>query len=647
MKTLFFTINFIFFVSALFAQEFTTGMETIFTSEHATDHLQHVKSAVDSKDVLHVVFTGHDNHLYYGTNQSGSWNVEQLGYFDTEYEESFDVVKLPNIAVDPYDNVHIVTFDRYGEKLVYGKKNANAGEFRLETVGLSPEPLRLYVYGSMGVEYSDLAADKNGGLHLICKSDYTDKTEARFQQCATYFYKPPSSAIWQLEVLIHDPQFNDRNWAYGTSSSIACYDDMVYVAIGGSNELHFGTRKISGGIWDIEKLLNTPDEVINSGKDETSLAISPNGSITFAFKDRTDAEDEPAWRGISIFSRNTCGNNEWQGYNFSTNLPITNATVGNPALAFDKNGKLYLAFGQNEYSLWHLSCDCDSKYKKIFALENQNGDIDMVVGKGNTVYTFFTSVYDNQLRLLTAKPVGSTQACNYPPSIVGHTGKTNLKPGEKWTGTITASDPECDKIFFESIIHNEIFTLQDHGDGTATITATMPEGEGKGTPGLSVWALDENHPNTNNEVSVISFNLVITPEGQEKGSIKVENKCTGGNHGKAVKGNTHSTAAEALNNTEEPALNHTEANPNTEEGSNAGCEKFLDDYQAFSERYIPVAKKVKENAMDVQAAVKLGEMMNEYASYATKWVTEYDCSDIPEYQKRFDEITGEIENSGQ
>lgn len=516
--------------SSLPAQEFTTSMESIFTSEHANDYLQHVKSAVDSKGAIHVVFTGsYDNHLYYGTNRNGSWDFEQLQYFDTEYTENIDVIKLPNIAVDHLDNIHIVTFDRYGEKVVHGQKNAHKGVFSLQTVDLSPEPLRLWVYGGMGEEYSDLAADKNGGLHLICKTDYTDKSEASFQQCATYFYKPPSSDTWQPEVLFHDPQFSDRNWAYGTSSSIACHEDKVYVSIGGSNELLFAARNISGGKWDIEKLLHTPDDFINSGKDDISLAVSPGGNLRFAFYDRTDDEESP-WHGLTIFSKDKCGKNEWHGYDkFNDRMARTS-----PAVAFDSNGMFYIALGYNEYSLWYQSCDCDAEYRKIFEQEDQKGQIDMVIGKDNTVYTFLTSVHDNQLRLLTAKPKGDTKACNYPPGIVKYTGKTNLKPGEKWTASITASDPECDKIRFESIIHNEIFTIDDHGDGTATITATMPEGEGKGTPGLSVWVLDDKHPETDNKASVITFQLIITPDGKEEGSIKVENKCSGGKQGKPL-----------------------------------------------------------------------------------------------------------------
>jgi len=55
----------------------------------------------------------------------------------------------------------------------------------------------------------------------------------------------------------------------------------------------------------------------------------------------------------------------------------------------------------------------------------------------------------------------------------------------------------------------------------------MPAGKEKSTLGLSVWALDAKHPNTNKETSVITLTLVVTPAERENGSIKVQNKCTG------------------------------------------------------------------------------------------------------------------------
>ena len=640
MKKLFYTIILGMFFCPLIAQEFTTKMETIYTSEKSYFYIQHIKSAIDSKNNIHCVFMNSDGNLFYGTNKSGAWKFEKLQYLDTENNETLDITKYPNIAIDKNDKIHVVTFDRYGEKLVYGNKAISANELKLHTVEISPKPLRFNVYG----EYSDLAADDNGGLHLICRSDYTDKQEFKYNQCATYFNKKTDSDKWYLQILIHDTQWDKRNWAYGVNSSIACFEDNVYAAIGGFNELHFGTRNISGGTWDIKKLLYTPDKFINSGKDMLSLAISPVGSIKFAFYDRTD-DTESTWHGLTIFSQNRCTSNKWMGYN-GFKSPIS---LNCPAVAFDNNGKFYMANGQNSYALWHQACDCDGEYKKIYSDANKRTSyVDMVIDKKNTVYTFYT--YENELNLLTVKPIGNTTNCNYPPSIVNYTGKTNLKPGEQWTATITATDPECDNITFESIIHNEMFSIKDHGNGAAIITATIPEGEGKGTQGLSIWALDEKHPDANDEVNVITFNLVITPEGQEIGSIKVKNKCTGGDNGIPLNSSTHSISKEQIqypNKPNEKSDYKKQVAGTSVDVSNLDCEKFLDEYQAFSKKYIPIAKKVKTNPTDIQAAIKLGNMMEDYSSYATKWVTDSDCKDTPKYQERFEKITDEMEAAGQ
>lgn len=521
-KLPFFVIISLLFTCTLVAQEYTTKMESIFTDTiRKSAHIHHVKSALDSKNNLHVVFLG-ERYAYYGTNQSGSWKFESLKYFDTHYKKDVDFIRLPNIAIDEKDNIHIVTFDQYGQKLVYGKKPLNTGEFKLKTVGISPKPNYLSAFLSIDGNNADLAMDKNGGLHLICKADYRKKPDFKYSQSAIYFNKPANSEKWLIEVLIYDKQWSERNWFYGTNPSIVCYKDKVYTTFGGSNELHYCTRNITRGTWDIKRLILTPDEFINSKKWWTSLAADPNGALKFAFYEGTE-DEKSLWQGVTIFSKSACGNNEWRGVEYFDNP----GAKGAPAVAFDNNGKFYLALGINAFTLLHQACDCDGAYKKIYENKDNRGDFtDMVVDKSNTVYTFFSSNYDNQLHLLTAKPKSDTKKCNFPPRIVNYTGKTNLKPGEQWTATITASDSECDKIKFDAINANKMFTIKNNGNGTATITAIMPQGEGKGTPGLSVWVLDDKHPNANNEVSVINFKLIITPEGKEKGSVKIDNKCT-------------------------------------------------------------------------------------------------------------------------
>lgn len=505
-------------ISFLHAQEYETNMQDIFTAQNESTRLQHVKSAVDKHGHIHLVFTANEHQLIYGTNQNGSWAFENLWYVDKDYNDTTDVAYYPNIAIDKNNDIHIAMFGRYQEKLYYAQKALNSKEFLFETIQISPEPLRFRVYG----KYTDMAIDKNGGLHLICSADYTDKNELKYNEGAVYFNKPANADQWYLQVLVHDSNWDENNFRYGKNSSIACYDDKVFVALGGDNDLHFGTRNISGGTWDIENLIHTPENVVNSQKYMLSLAISPFGNTKFAFFDRSDDENAP-WQGLTVFSQGKCGSKEWVGYN-GWEWP---KRMNCPAMAIDQNGKAFLALGQSGFALYEQSCDCDGEYKIIFSDDNNSADfVDMLIDNQNVVHTFFTSDYDNKLHYLTTKPKASGEMCNYPPAITGYTGKTNVGPGEEWTGTITASDAECDEIDFYSIILPEHVTIIDHTDGTATIKVLVPEGEGFGDVGFSVFIRDDKHQETNSKLSVITFMLKLTQEGNEKGYIKVENKCS-------------------------------------------------------------------------------------------------------------------------
>ncbi len=501
------------------SQDYETKMESIFVDKNENARLQHIKSALDKQDKIHLVFMANERQLIYGTNKSGSWKFEKLWYVDMDYNDTTSVAYYPNIAVDINNTVHVAMFGRYKEKLYFASKPAAGGEFIFETATISPEPLRFLVYG----EYTDMAVDKNGGLHLICKADYTDQKDFTYNQCAVYFNKRPASDKWDLQVLVHDPNWDENNFRFGIHPSIACYDEKVYVVMGGDNELHFGSKNIAGGTWDIESLVHTSDEIINSEKYMTSLAISSDGNIKFAFHDRSDEENAPL-QGLCVFSQGKCGNKDWLGYN-GWEWP---RQLNCPAIAINKNDKAYLAVGQNGFALYEQACDCDGEYTMIFENnENSSNYVDMLIDNQYKVHAFFTSDYDNMLHYLTAKPSTGTEICNYPPTITGYTGKTNVGPGEEWAGTVSATDSECDKIDFYTITKPDYITIDDHGNGTATIHASVPEGEGFGDVGVTIFIRDSYHQNIDSKVSAITFMLKLTQDGKEEGSIKVENKCAG------------------------------------------------------------------------------------------------------------------------
>ncbi len=614
-------------LNLILAQEYNIVVEAVFESSENTN-MQHVKSAVDSKGNLHVVFAdGNNNKPFYATNKSGKWEYENLTYFSEDYQEEVNVAFYPNIAIDKNDNISVTIFGRYKEDLLLAQKKTSDAKWKFISANKTSILQKFYVYA----EYSDMCIDKNGGLHLICNADYTDMSGKKHDQSAVYFYKP-ISGNWQMQAILNGIV---NEFIFGKHSSIISYENKVYASIGGSKNLHFATKNISGGQWKIEQILDTQNDM-NAWKFETSLCVSNNGNLSFAFYDYYGKSDYK-YHGLNIISKNKCKNDEW----IIDQSIHDNLYKRSPAIGIDNNDKTYIAFGGKELYLFAKSCDCKQNWEQLYKDDNINSDyIDMVIDQQNNVHVFYA--YEKKVYHLLAKPNSSTKKCNYPPIITSYTGKTNLVPGEKWEGTIAASDPECDKIKFESIIHNEIFTINDHGNGTATITATMPDGEGKGTPGISIWVLDDKHPNTDGKVSVITFQLVITPEGNEKGSIKVENKCNGSNAAKPISvGSTNQVIPSDNKSKKETAIGvNTSQTP-----GNADCEKFIKRYEDFAIKYVPVAKKVKSNPTDVQAAMKLSKLMEEFSSYSSEWVNLYDCHKIPKYKERYDKATEKIQNA--
>jgi hypothetical protein len=187
-----------------------------------------------------------------------------------------------------------------------------------------------------------------------------------------------------------------------------------------------------------------------------------------------------------------------------------------------------------------------------------------------------------------------------------------------------------------------MFTIEDHGNGTATITAVMPDGEGKGTPGLSIWALDEKHPNTNSEVSVISFKLVITNEGEEKGSIKIENKCTGNKSGKFKPiGTQKNTLVKTIKETPKPDKNT--ATTNFSESESSDCKTYLDKFELWVNKYIVLKKKLNKNPLDIKTAMEISKMAPEIGNWGLEWQEKYVCTQDENFVKRYEEIAQKLD----
>ena len=606
-------------LSNSFAQNYTTKVETIFESGKYAN-TEHVKSAVDSKGKLYVVFLdGVSGIPYFATNKSGVWKYETLEYFDDDYNEITKISTFPNIAIDKKDNISIVMFGRYKNNLIYATKHVSKSEWKFSSSKETSHLQKFRIYG----KYTDMCTDKNGGLHIICQADNTDKSGKIHDQSSVYFYKP-FSGKWKSQMIIPGVV---NEFAYGEDPSIASFGDMVYVSLGGSNHLHFGEKNISGGQWNIEELFYYDNSEINTQKFETSLCLSPNGSPNFAFYEYF-AEQNYKYHGLNIMSKSKCGKGTWK---IDQSIP-DNVHKRRPAVGIDNN-KTYLAFAGNRLHLYAKSCECTQKWELLYKDNNIGASfIDMVIDEQNIVHAFYT--YEKKVFHLTAKPQGSIGNCNYRPSIA-FSGKTNVGPGEEWSCKITTSDPECDPVKIYSIILPDKFKLTDHGNGTATVKGITDATEGFGDITFVILCNDDKHPGANAFQSKVSIKLKYTQKGIDKGSIKYDNNCAGSVPGEKIINDNSNQSTNTSDNNEV-------IDNNTGTGSNADCEKFLVRYEAFAVKYVPVVKNAKANPTDMQAATELGELMEEFASYSSEWVNLYDCHKIPGFQKRYDAATKKI-----
>jgi len=551
MKKSLLTLNLIifFFVNISFAQSFNTKTETVFEASNNTN----------------IVFIDEANKTpYYATNKNGAWKYEKLTYFDDSYNETVKTSSFPNIAIDKKDNISIVMFGRYKENLIYATKHISTNGWKFSNTKATSHLQKFLVYA----EYTDMCTDKNGGLHVICNADFWDKSGKKHDQSAVYFYKPVSGK-WQVQAILKGVV---NKYIYGKHSSIATYDNKVYASIGGSKNLNFVSKNISGGQWKYEQLFDIQDNM-NTWKFETSLCISPNGSLNFAFYEYY-AENNYKYHGLNIMQKSKCGKSDWK---IDQTIP-ENEYKRSPAMGIDNNGKTYIAFGGKELYLFTKTCECTQKWQQIYKDDKINCDYtDMVIDKQNNVHVFYA--YKKKVYHLEAKPQSSTKKCNYRPSI-SFVGKTNLKIGEKWSAKIYANDPECDPTEIYSINMPKGFTLNDHKNGTATISGTVNEVK---EHIFTVFCKDNKHLGSDSKNSAVTIKLQVGA----KGSIKYKNNCTGNSQTIKISGNLSNNNSGNININGNSKINTT-----SKTGGNDDCEKFIKRYETFANKYVPIAKKV-------------------------------------------------------
>ena len=595
-------------------------LEIVYQTDRAIN-FQHVKTASDSRGNLFAVFCDpHNGHAYFATNKSGQWETKEL---ITKDENGYDA-SYPAIAIDKSDNIHVV-FTRHPSALIYGTKKVSTDDWTFTEINNddTPELFRFYVWQ----EYIDMCTDDRGGIHLIVSGDGHDLQGKFFDMAAIYFYKP-ATGKWKNE-LVKRGITNTYN-GYGTDPSIVTYKNDVFVTFGGKNSINFAQKTIGGNSWNIEQI--KIDNDMNGGKQNTSLCLFPDGTPAFAYRDLFLGDD---YSGLNIVVKQHC-TGDWHIENMGN--------MRSPAIGIDKNGVLFLAYNDNSkgVSVAYRSCSCDQDWKIVFNdYHIYSGFIDMTIDDNNRVHVLYTT--ENAIKHVEVWYDGSIN-CNYRPSI-SFKGKTNVKPGEEWSCTITASDQECDPVEIYSIILPDNFKLTDHGNGTASLKGTIDKGEGFGDIPLVILCNDNKHPGDNAKHSIVTIKLRLTQEGIEKGSVKYDNNCSG------KEGTIVSTSAKgetvqlASQNTGEAVT--SSANTDTESTLNAEqsktCKEYLDRYEVWANKYIPVKKEVNKNPMNMDAIMALANMAPELGNWGLEWSQKHECSNDPEFMARYEKISERID----
>ena len=600
-------------------------LETVYQADNSV-YFQHVKTAIDSKGNLYVVFYDpYNSKTFFATNNSGKWKTEEI--ITTDENDGY-AAQYPVIAIDKSDNVHVI-FTRYKDKLVHGQKKVSANEWTFTEINNddTPELVKFYVFE----KYIDMCTDDNGGIHIIISGDGRDLQENIFDWSAIYFYKP-ANGEWENELIKRG--IVDTYNGYGADPSIQVNKNDVYVTFGGKNSINFAKKTIGGNNWSVDQIF--VDDVMNGGKEQTSLCLSPEGTAVFAYVDLFDGRN---YQGLNVITKSSCSDDWLIDNSLSENL------MRSPAIGVDNDGVIYLAYeSRNGVTFAYRSCNCGQTWKNVFNDDQVFTDfIDLVIDNKNHVHV----LYGSEMEVKHAEfwfDGNPQKECNYRPSI-SFKGKTNVKPGEKWSCTVTANDQECDPLEIYSIILPNNFKLTDHGNGTATLEGTIEQGEGFGDIPLVVLCNDDKHQGANTKQSKVAITLRLTQEGVEKGNIRYENNCIGDNS-TVVKASAISTQGQlASQNTDEAvtssANTDTKSTLNTEQSKT--CKEYLDRYEAWANRYIPVKKKVNANPMDMDAIMKLANMAPEIGNWGLEWSQKYECSNDPAFMARYEKISEGID----
>lgn len=602
--------------------------EVIYKSQNTSEDLKSVKAAIDDHGNQYVVFCdGNLGEAYLAVSKNGNWETSQL----PKSQFNDESIRYVAMDIDKKDGLHVVLVG-YPGTIYYGYKKANNALWNFTEISKDKMPWlhNFYIFQ----EYIDMAVDKDLGIHVIARADIDSKGHS-----SLYFYKPVAGK-WESEIIRKG--ISDTEKDYGNEPSIVVSGNKVMASVGGNWSLSYAEKAIGSKQWKVDEILKDRKET-EGQKLNTTIDLRSNSEPVISFRDYKPGN----LRGVNILTKSKCSG-KWN------REPIGDGSSSGSAIV-SNNDILFIAYcNDGGYTkLAYKTCECNQMWKTVYNVNDESKIfMDMLVDSKNHTHLFY-STYNHEIKHVEAWFDGDPDfECNYRPSIY-FKGKTNVKQGEEWTGKIYASDPECDPTKIYSIILPGGFEISDHGNGSATIKGIVPASSEHetGEVQLLVLCTDDKHSEPNGPQAKALIKLKITREGKEKGSVKYENNCVVKNTKglETIHINTGVNATGNNMNTDQKETakedKNNESNSTLDPAVSKTCTEYLDEYEAWANKYVPLKKRVNSNPMDMDAVMKIAGMAAEIGNWAIKWAQLYECGNDEGFQARYESISDRIEEA--
>jgi len=366
----------------------------------AYESIVEVDLAADSDGWAHIVCTPYEaetSSVIYWTNRGGTWEDTLM---------AGDYSRLPAIALDPQDNVHLIYND-----------SANAMHYATHINGGWEDDV--LAYPNWFFVAQDLAVDGNGAAHIAV----VDAVYGMVQNVTIYHFNN-IGGIWKKKRVMHTTSYS----AWITEISIATDSQaQPHIAYGNSDQMIYTTPV--GGEWPlitVESLVSPqyPRLLIASGDkvylgyyqqakygskvvrktgDDWPAVLDYSGGDTAFFVHL--ALDAAGHRHVCYFDMAaremryaTDAGGAWSVETVDTDLGGSSASYASAMLAVDEDGAAHISYPDFRHSQLKYATNAGGAWQPSVVAATDNDDIysAIIVGDG-AVYLAYLDLAQNRL----------------------------------------------------------------------------------------------------------------------------------------------------------------------------------------------------------------------------------------------------------